>query len=382
MKQQSKYKEIGNLQLFKPDYINANKKTLLTSDIIKDYLRKRKGKYYYKVNYIKNKFKFSNEIDDLVNKRMHYKLIQNSYREMKSEIYRRHLNDDDFKESKSLKLIDNNNNNLVKKKIRSRNKEISRNSHITFHYRQNIFDKYNKFRQANSEVKILPTNNIKELSTNFIDSNGNTSLNKNSKKITPSDNSYLIGFIKKNKIKKLFKRNSPNETNSTQRNTYKNNNDISNEIIKSFSNNITLNKLPILNNNKDKKEKKVIDPYFSLNNDPKTKLKMQYNFFRLDNEDDMKIPINKFRLFQKKLYSPQKVITNKKFHFSYVQYVIDNIKRKEKEKEKELNDSKKENNKPKKILIKKKINRNNNKYVNNDNNINEIMFRSFNGKIF
>ena len=105
---------------------------------------------------------------------------------------------------------------------------------------------------------------------------------------------------------------------------------------------------------------------------------MQYNFFRLENEDDMNLPLNKFRLFQKKLFPPKKVITNKKFHFSYVQYVIDNIKRKEKE----LNDSKKENNKPNKILIKKKINKNNNKYINNDNNVNEIMFRSFNGKIF
>ena len=382
MKEQSKYKEIGNLQLFKPDYINQNKKTLLTSNIIKEYLRKRKGKYYYKVNYIKNKFKFSNEIDDIVNKRMHYKLILNSYREMKSEIYKRHLNGNELKESNNLKLIDNN-NNLLKKKNRSRNNEIFKNPHKTFHYGKNIFDKYNKFRKANSEVKILPINNIKELSTNLIDSNGNTSLNKNSKKITPSDNSYLIGFIKnsKIKIKKLFKRNSPNETNSTQRNTYKNNSDISNEIIKSFSNNITNithNKLPILNNDKDNKDKNVIDPYFSLDNDPKKKLKMQYNFFRLENEDDINLPLNKFRIFQKKLFPPKKIITNKKFHFSYVQYVIDNIKRKEKE----LNDSKKETNKPNKILIKKKINKNNNKYINNDNNVNEIMFRSFNGKIF
>ena len=31
MKRKSKYEEIGNLQLFKPDYISENKKTLLTS---------------------------------------------------------------------------------------------------------------------------------------------------------------------------------------------------------------------------------------------------------------------------------------------------------------------------------------------------------------
>ena len=34
MKQKTRYKKIGNLQLFKPDYISENKKTLLTSNII------------------------------------------------------------------------------------------------------------------------------------------------------------------------------------------------------------------------------------------------------------------------------------------------------------------------------------------------------------
>ena len=84
MKQKTRYKKIGNLQLFKPDYISENKKTLLTSNIIKEYLRKRKGKYYYKVNFIKNKFNINkNEDNDIVNKRIHYKLIEDNYKIMK-----------------------------------------------------------------------------------------------------------------------------------------------------------------------------------------------------------------------------------------------------------------------------------------------------------
>ena len=43
MKKISNYHEVGKLHLFKPDYLNENKKTFLTSNIIKEYLRKREG---------------------------------------------------------------------------------------------------------------------------------------------------------------------------------------------------------------------------------------------------------------------------------------------------------------------------------------------------
>ena len=379
MKHKSKYEEIGNLQLFKPDYISENKKTLLTSNIIKEYLRKRKGRYYYKVNFIKNKFNINkDENNDIVNKRMHYKLIQDNYREMKSEIYKRHLNlnDNDLELSKDLKLIDNN-FNFLSKKIKSRNNETFRNSGNIFFSGHNIFDKNNKFRKTNSDAKMFSINNKKELSTNFIDSNtNNNSIDKNKKKLSPLHNKFLIGYIKKSKIKELFKTNGQIETNFTERNGYKNinNNDISKENKKSFSNTNTIKNLPILN--KNEKDKKFVDP-FSLSDDPEKKLKMKYNFFKLDNEDDMNLPINKFKRFQKKLYKSKKVIPNNKFHLDYVKYIIENIQRKEKA---ELNTSRNKINKTNKILRLKKKYRNNNENLINDI-YNNIMFRSFNGVV-
>lgn len=379
MKNKSKYEEIGNLQLFKPDYISENKKTLLTSNIIKEYLRKRKGKYYYKVNFIKNKFNINkNEDNDIVNKRIHYKLIEDNYKIMKSEIYKRHLNlnDNNFEISKDLKLIDSNYNFLTKK-IKSRNNETFRNTGNFFLSGHNIYDRYNKFKKTNSDAKMASTNNKKELSTNFIDSNtNNNSIDKNMKKLSPLQNKFIIGYIKKSKIKELFKTNSPIETNSTERNGYKiiNDNDITRENKKSFTNNNTIKNLPILN--KNKKDKKFDDP-FSLDDDPKAKLKMKYNFFRLENEDDMNLPINKFKRFQKKLYTSKKVIPNNKFHLDYVKYIIENIKRKEKA---ELSTSRNKKEKSSRILRMKKKFRNNNENLNYDN-FNNIMFRSFNGNL-
>ena len=128
--------------------------------------------------------------------------------------------------------------------------------------------------------------------------------------------------------------------------------------------------------NKNEKDKKFVDP-FSLSDDPEKKLKMKYNFFKLDNEDDMNLPINKFKRFQKKLYKSKKVIPNNKFHLDYVKYIIENIQRKEKA---ELNTSRNKINKTNKILRLKKKYRNNNENLINDN-YNNIMFRSFNGVV-
>ena len=380
MKRKSKYEEIGNLQLFKPDYISENKKTLLTSSIIKEFLRKRKGKYYYKVNFIKNKFNIKKEENnDIVNKRMRYKLIEDNYRILKSEIYKKHLNlsDNDFEISKNLKLIDSN-YNLLTKKIKSRNNETFRNTGNIFLSGLYNFGKYNKFRKTNSDAKMLSINNKKELSTNFIDSNSNNnSINKNMLKLSPIQNKFLIGFIKKRKIKELFQTNCKFESNFSERNSYKNinNNEINKENKKSFTNINTIKNLPILN--KIKKDKKLVN-LFSLNDDPQQKLKMKYNFFRLENEDNMNLPINRFKRFQKKLYSSKKVIPNNKFHLNYVKYVIEKIKRKEKA---ELIASRNKKEKSNKILRMKKKYRNNNEKI-NYNNYNDKMFRSFNGENF
>ena len=178
MKRKSKYEEIGNLQLFKPDYISENKKTLLTSSIIKEFLRKRKGKYYYKVNFIKNKFNIKKEENnDIVNKRMRYKLIEDNY--------------NDFEISKNLKLIESN-YNLLTKKIKSRNNETFKNTGNIFLSGLYNFGKYNKFRKTNSDAKMLSINNKKELSTNYIDSNSNNNnINKNMLKLSPIQNKFL-----------------------------------------------------------------------------------------------------------------------------------------------------------------------------------------------
>ena len=81
MKKNSKYNKIGTLHLFKPDYLSENKKTLLTSNIIKEYLRKRKGKYYYKVNFIKNRFNIKiKENSDLINL---YMILSENYISLK-----------------------------------------------------------------------------------------------------------------------------------------------------------------------------------------------------------------------------------------------------------------------------------------------------------
>ena len=124
---------------------------------------------------------------------MHYKLIEDNYKIMKSEIYKRHLNlnDNNFEISKDLKLIDSNYNFLAKK-IKSRNNKTFRNTGNIFLSGHNIYDKYNKVKKTNSDAKIASINNKKELSTNFIDSNtNNNSIDKNMKKLSPLQNKFI-----------------------------------------------------------------------------------------------------------------------------------------------------------------------------------------------
>ena len=369
MKPKTRYNEIGNLQLFKPDYISENKKTLLTSNIIKEFLRKRKGKYYYKVNFTKNKFSnIEKEDNDIINKKMQFRLIEKGYKELKYEIFKRHINEYGFPNNKKLKLLDSN-FNFFTTKIKSRNNDTLRNTHKTFLSVNHIFDGFNKFRKTNSEAKMFSLNSTKDLNTNLIDSNFYNISNQNFKKLSPLSKDVINKIKEKNKIKNMFKNNTFKETGLTERNYYSNYNDISNEIRKSFANNNIKNKLTTLNDNKNKS---IDNPYFSMNNEHELKLIMKYNFFKVGNEDDENLPINKFKRFKKILHNPKKVRTKNKFHINYVQYIIDNIRRKENTKPRN------ENNKSNHIFKRKKLNITNDEIL---NNISKKMLKSFNGSI-
>lgn len=65
------------MHIFKPDYLRENKKTLLNSNIIKEYLTKRKGRWFYKVHYMKNKFNANSlENVDSINRKIQLKAIE------------------------------------------------------------------------------------------------------------------------------------------------------------------------------------------------------------------------------------------------------------------------------------------------------------------
>ena len=68
MKKNIIYNEIGNLHLFKPDYITENKKSFLSSNLIKEFLTERRGKQFFKVNFIKNNFSIK-KIEKIKNNR-------------------------------------------------------------------------------------------------------------------------------------------------------------------------------------------------------------------------------------------------------------------------------------------------------------------------
>ena len=239
MKNNSKYNEIGKLYLFKPDYLNDNKKTFLTSNIIKEYLRKRKGRYFYKVNFMKNRFKVKiQENTDIINRRLELKVIENSYKEMKSEIHKRFLDDEN---EKSVKLTNYNNYNCFSSRNKSRNNNLHENMCNSNISDNNISEKNIKLKKTFSPKNYNFFKTKKELNSKFIDSIRSTNMNKY-KKLPPKLGKYLNDF-KKNKTKiKEFPFNSNQEGNKNEIN-YLSFHEKGKEIQKYSSNNNILKKL-------------------------------------------------------------------------------------------------------------------------------------------
>ena len=167
MKKKSSYNKIGTLHLFKPDYLSENKKTFLTSNIIKEYLRKRKGRYFYKVNFLKNRFNFKQkEKKDIINNKLELKLIENSYNEMKSEIHKRFIDDKTFENDKYIKLF-NSKYNCISSRNRSRNNIIFKNINNPIVSDYNTYQKKIKFRKTYSKDKYGVLNNYSNLNIKY-----------------------------------------------------------------------------------------------------------------------------------------------------------------------------------------------------------------------
>ena len=324
MKKNSKYNKIGTLQLFKPDYLSENKKTLLTSNIIKEYLRKRKGKYYYKVNFIKNRFNIKiKENSDLINRKIEYKIIENGYKEMKSEINKRFNNYKTPENNKNNKFNINNYNCLSSRNDK-RNNNLFPNINYSIKSDYKIYEKNFKFRKTYSEKKIKVLNNNNELNSIDINSrikNTNYSINKN---IEPISDKNIIGYQQNVTKKTDYKSDSHREGNKTEIN-YNSSYEFGEEMIKSKSN---VNIQKKLSNFADTKFQEI--SYFSPMFDKEKQLRRKYNFFKIKEEGKLNLIKKKFMKVQKVLFSHDKAKPNGKFHLSYVKYFINTIKRREK----------------------------------------------------
>ena len=261
MKKNIIYNEIGNLQLFKPDYINENRKTLLTSDIIKEYLRERSGKKFFQVNFVKNNFSIKKKENlDIVNKKIELNVIEKSYREMKYQYYKRLLNNKNFDNDEG-KFIEYKNYICPNSENESRNRKIFKNMH-------------------NPEIS------------------QNSAFQKNIS-YNPPENSSLKG-------------------DKTEINYYNINDELKEE--KRFLSNI-------VHKNKSYINLDEVNPFSPINNEKK--LKEEYNFFRLNENDNMNNAMNKLKKFKNYLTHRRIKRPNGKFHINYVHYLIDNIRRKE-----------------------------------------------------
>ena len=146
MKNIYKYNEIGKLHLFKPDYLTENKKTLLNSNIINEYLSKRKGKLFYKVNFFQNRFNVNKkEKIDFINRKLQLKAIEDSYKEMITEIHKRLLDSSTLESNKSVKSVNSNYNLFFSPKNKSSNGSLFQNSRNSI-----IHDYYNNEKRNNS----------------------------------------------------------------------------------------------------------------------------------------------------------------------------------------------------------------------------------------
>ena len=327
MKKISNYHEVGKLHLFKPDYLNENKKTFLTSNIIKEYLRKRKGRYFYKVNFMKNKFSIRiKENLDIINRKIELKVIENGYKEMKSEIHKRFLDDKYFENEKSAKLI--NNHNCFTPRNKSRNNNIFQNTPNINLSENNNFEKNVKFKKTFSKKDFNSFKTNKELYSKcsyFLKNNMNCNKTKNLQLLIKKRLNHLKNNIK---TRKEFSFDSSKKGNKTEIH-YFTFYDKDKEMKKSFSNNNIKTKLNILNNERDDEKDENIF-YFSPRYKREKFLRNKYNFFKIDKENDMNLPMNKFKKYQHFLISRKHPKPNGKFHQNFVKYLIDNIKRKEK----------------------------------------------------
>ena len=328
MKKNSNYHEIGKLHLFKPDYLSENKKTFLTSNIIKEYLRKRKGRYFYKVNFMKNKFDVKiKENTDIINRKLELKVIENSYKEMKSEIQKRFLDDKNFENEKSVKL--KNNYNCLTSRNKSRNNNIFGNMHNTNNSENNNFEKNVKFKKTFSGKILTFFKTNKDLNSRRSYFLKNITNNNKTKYLQPIINKRLKHLKNNLRKKKEFSFDSNQKGNRTEIN-YFTFFEKDKEMKNSLSNNNIKCKLKTTLNNAKNIEKMENDKYFSPRYNRERILKNKYNFFRIDGENDMNLPTNKFKNFQHFLNFRKKPKPNGKFHQSYVKFFIDNIKRKEK----------------------------------------------------
>ena len=369
MKKKSSYNKIGTLHLFKPDYLSENKKTFLTSNIIKEYLRKRKGRYFYKVNFLKNRFNFKQkEKKDIINNKLELKLIENSYNEMKSEIHKRFIDDKTFENDKYIKLF-NSKYNCISSRNRSRNNIIFKNINNPIVSDYNTYQKKIKFRKTYSKDKYGVLNNYSNLNIKYMNAfikNMNVTKKQKHKSII---NKYLNEFqsnIGQSKLVNNLLQDSHLKEKANEINYYKYNK-VRKEMTKSISNHNFKNKLSIFNDLKNTENNLFTSSLYIR----EANLKKKYNFFRIG-EGDINNPTLKFLKVQKVLNFQNKKKPNGKFHRSFVQYFINNIIRKEKT---QIQSRERENSKINKSLIFRKeyCNFNRNKF-----NDNEFKLKNFN----
>ena len=362
--------QIGKLHLFKPDYINDNKKTLLNSDIIKEYLTKKKGKKFYKISYFRNKFiPHSKEPYNIINRNIQFKLIQNNYHELVKQAKRRLILDRKIKNNSEIKL-------LPKKQNKNKNfsfftpKNNSKNEFISVFYNSILFgykrmEKMKEFRKIKSEENLESKNIENKLYTKEILFNLNNIIKNCGIKIDKN--------CKSPRIRKIFKYNE--ELNKNKKNYFDINNSKKNYDEYNY---LSLNQDDIIHTMQDikkylkqnsfqtdrnneikninKTEEKNENPYFLPVYKKEDKLKLKYNFFRMNPEkDDYSFTIQKFKKV-KKILDFNKPLEIKKMHPYYVYHFLDNIKNKNEFK----NSNKKGNNNYKtrkndNYLLKKKI---------------------------
>ena len=315
----SKYNKIGNLHIFKPDYLRENKKTLLNSNIIKEYLRKRKGRWFYKVHYMKNKFNANSlENVDSINRKIQLKAIEDRYQEMKSEINKRGLNAQSFENNNKIKLSTRNKNFLsVSPRYNKSRSIIFSNICKSRIYEYNSLEKNDKFikftnqttshSNRNKEINFKENYNfLNDSTTNNLLSLKNKYLNNCFKKLRKRKNIELDSFSNNNiELNYDFHKETRKEIKN-----YLSNDDISNNYF------VILKK--IRENN----------PYLSPSFNRVNKLRKKYNFFRIKDEEKQNDSDKKFLKLKKMINSNIKVQLNN-FQSTYTRNIIKKIKRKE-----------------------------------------------------